>query len=409
MTASHRPASRVAAGLLVLTALLLALHNALRGTLGTGLAVFVAVLLLAAAGLVWGGQVGYWVSLPVVAFTTLAAVASVAERPTVAGVAVAGGVVVALVLLLSLLRSAVASARRSVRRQREPPHRYWPKGWTPAFAGGWGDFVLMLGLGGVCTASGAWLFTPDLSWPELAAGLGIAAFGLACLGVAPSMYPGPRLGRPRMRMLRVDDVVERGVGFPYSLLRTSGVALAAAPMAVASLWVAMLPGAAPGERLVGVVGFCFFGLGFGYLVVRRALFRRWWVVATPSTVGLLRGGVRTLVPWSAIDDVVAAEVRVRVSAAGVTNRTPLIGFIVNDSKAVRVRRLRRALMPLDRRASGADVNLPIQQLHVDPVLVYRVLRHYHQHPEERAELGTETGLEWIRRQRELLAAGAPRA
>lgn len=211
-----------------------------------------------------------------------------------------------LVLLLATLRSAVTdlatAARRWRARMRRPPSAHWPKGWTPPFAGGWGTFLLLLGVGGGSALAALIALlnpSPRDDQPTLWT-LATGAFALACLAVLPGVYPGPRRGRPWTTTLRVGDRSEPGVALPYSLLRTSAAALAAAPMAAASLGAALLADADARVRVAGVVGVGFFGLGFVYLVVRQGLLRRWWVVLTPSTVAFQQGRARILVPWSEI-------------------------------------------------------------------------------------------------------------
>jgi hypothetical protein len=145
-------------------------------------------------------------------------------------------------------------------------------------------------------------------------------------------------------------------------------------------------------RLVGVVSVVFFGLG-GFMVARRGWGRRWWVLLTPSAVVIAAGGARTVVPWEAIQQVRATEVMTHVR--GVAVAEPLVGIDVSDPEAIQTGTLERLLLPLNRRVA-ADLSLPIRTLDIDPPLLYGALRYYHQHPQARAELGTQAGVARVR-------------
>jgi hypothetical protein len=108
-----------------------------------------------------------------------------------------------------------------------------------------------------------------------------------------------------------------------------------------------------------------------------------------STVVIVAGGARTVVPWETIRQVRATEVTTHVR--GVTVREPLVGIDVSDLEAIQSGPLERLLLPLNRRLA-ADITLPIRTLDIDPPLLYQALRYYHQHPQARAELATPDGL-----------------
>jgi hypothetical protein len=74
----------------------------------------------------------------------------------------------------------------------------------------------------------------------------------------------------------------------------------------------------------------------------------------------------------------------------------LFGLALADPRVVRMGRLQRALMGVNRRL-GADLALPLRSLNADPVLLYTALRHYHTHPDARADLAAETGPDSLRR------------
>jgi hypothetical protein len=149
------------------------------------------------------------------------------------------------------------------------------------------------------------------------------------------------------------------------------------------------PGESPWPvRLVGMVGVLFFGVG-GFLFARRSWGRRWRVLLTPSAVVIAAGSARTLVPWEAIRQVRATEVTTHVR--GIPISEPLLGIDLSDPQAIQTGPLERLLLPLSRRL-GADISLPIRTLDIDPPLLYRALRYYHQHPPARAELATQAAL-----------------
>jgi hypothetical protein len=148
------------------------------------------------------------------------------------------------------------------------------------------------------------------------------------------------------------------------------------------------PGESPWPvRLVGTVGVVFFGLG-GFMFALRGRGRRWRVLLTPSAVVIAAGGARTVVAWTAIQQVRATEVTTRVRGVAVSE--PLVGIDVSDPEAIQTGPLERLLLPLNR--LGADISLPIRTLGIDPPLLHQTLRYYHQHPKARVELATRAGL-----------------
>lgn len=382
-----RPAVvRAAAVLLGLFALLLVLIEAGEGQLGVAVVATGLVLVFAAAALVWAGRLGYWVGLMVAALVALLLVVALTRHPGIAGVVVTA--IGALPLVLLLLPAA-RRPRRAVEAAKDQP-----QGWTRPFAG-WGQFAFMLVVGGLLSAGGLVLALTGRG-AERGAGATIALFFLACLLSAPLFAPGRRRGRLRLETVQVGDRHERGVLVPYSGSRTAVQLGATACLALAGLGFVMFADAFaddPGEspwpvRVVGVVSVVFFGLG-GFMVARRGWGRRWRVLLTPSAVVIAAGGARTVVPWEAIQQVRATEVTTRVR--GVAVGEPLVGIDVSDPQAIQTGPLERLVMPLNRRLA-ADLALPIRTLDIDPPLLYGALRYYHQHPQARAELGTQAGV-----------------
>jgi hypothetical protein len=381
---------RVAAVLLGLFGLLLVLIEADEGQLGVAVVVTGLALVFAAAALVWAGRLGYWIGLAVAALVALLLVVALPRHSGIAGVVVTA--IGALPLVLLLLPAA--------RRPRRPAAaaKGQPQGWTRPFAG-WGQFAFMLVSGGLLSAGGLVLALTGQG-AERGAGATIALFFLACLLSAPLFAPGRRRGRLRLETLQLGDRHERGVVVPYSGSRTAVLLGATACLALAGLGFVVFADAFaddPGEspwpvRLVGVVSVVFFGLG-GFMVARRGWGRRWWVLLTPSAVVIAAGGARTVVPWEAIQQVRATEVMTHVR--GVAVAEPLVGIDVSDPEAIQTGTLERLLLPLNRRVA-ADLSLPIRTLDIDPPLLYGALRYYHQHPQARAELGTQAGVARVR-------------
>jgi hypothetical protein len=386
---------RVAAVLLGLFGLLLLLIEADQGDLDAAELMTALVLVSAAAAVVWAGRLGYWVGLTVAALVVVLLVVALARRPGAVGVVVTA--ICALPLVLLVLPAA--------RRPRLPgpasssPAREQPQGWTRPLAGGWGQFALMVVVGGLLSVGGLMLAVTGRG-AERGAGAVTALFFLACLLTAPLLAPGRRHGRLRLETLRVGDRQEHGILVPYSGLRIAIVLVATACLALAMLGFVVFADAFADDpwespwplRLVGVVGLVFFGLG-GVLVARRGWGRKWRLLLTPSAVVIAAGGARTVVPWEAIKQVRATEVTTYVR--GVTVREPLVGIDLGDLEAIQTGPLERLLLPFQRRLA-ADIALPVRTLDIDPQLLYEALRYYHQHPRARAELATQDGLARIR-------------
>jgi hypothetical protein len=383
---------RVAAVLLGLFGLLLLLIEADQGDLDAAEVATGLMLVAAAVALVWAGRLGYWVGLTVAALVAVLLLAVLARRPGVAGVVVTAVCALPLVLLV------VPAARRprpTTRPARSSAALERPQGWTRPFAGGWGEFLLLLVVGLLFTVGGLALALTGRG-AERGAGATIALFFLACLLAAPLSAPGRRRGHLRLETVRVGDRHERGVVVPYSGLRTGVLLVATACLALAMLGFVVFADAFaddPGEspwpvRLIGVVGVVFFGVG-GFLVARRGWGRRWRVLLTTSAVVVAVGRARTVVPWDVIEQVRATEVT--TYARGVRISEPLVGIDVSDPLAIQTGPLERLLMPLSRRLA-ADITLPVRTLDIDPPLLYAALCYYHQHPQARAELATQEGL-----------------
>jgi hypothetical protein len=202
--------------------------------------------------------------------------------------------------------------------------------------------------------------------------------------------------RPRLETVELGQSRERGVGVPYSGPRTALALVASGCVGLACLGLVVFAGSFaddPGEspwplRVVGTVGALFFGLG-GLVAARRGMGRRWRVLLTPSALVMEVGSARTVVPWDAIREVWATEVS--TSARGMRVSEPLIGIDLSDPEAIETGPLERLLLPLSRRIA-ADLALPTRTLDVEPSLLLEALRHYHQHPQARPELATETAV-----------------
>jgi hypothetical protein len=383
---------RVAAVLLGLFGLLLVLIDAEQGDLDATEVVTALVLASAAAALIWAGRLGYWVGLTVAALVALLLVVALARRPGMAGAVV---IAIGAVPLVLLVAPAARRPRRATRPARSSAAPKQSQGRARRLAGSWGEFVLLLVIGGLMSAGGLALAVTGRG-ADRGAGVTIALFFLACVLAAPLFAPGRRRGRLRLETLVVGNRRERGVVVPYSGLRTGVLLAATFCLALAMLGFVVFADAFaddPGEspwpvRLVGVVGVVFFGVG-GFMVARRGWGRRWRVLLTPSAVVVAVGGARTVVPWEAIEQVRATEVTTR--ARGVRSSEPLVGIDVSDPQAIQTGPLERLLLPLSRRLA-ADITLPVRTLDIDPPLLYRALRYYHQHPQARAELATRDGL-----------------
>jgi hypothetical protein len=253
----------------------------------------------------------------------------------------------------------------------------------------------MVVIGGSLSAGGVWLALTGRG-AERGAGVTTALFFLACLLVAPLFAPRRRRARVRLEPVSLGGRQEHGVVVPYSGAGQAVLLVACALLAAACLGFVVFADAFaddPGEspwpvRLVGGVGAAFFGLGF-VVGARRGWGRRWRVLLTPSAVVITAGRARTVVPWEAVANVRATEVTTHVR--GLAIGEPLVGIDVHDLEAIRTGPLERLLLPLNRRLA-ADITLPVRTLDVDPARLIQVLRHYHEHPEARAELATPKGL-----------------
>jgi hypothetical protein len=385
---------RVAAVLLGLFGLVLVLVEGDQGDLDAAELVTALVLVSAAAALVWAGRLGYWIGLAVAALVVVLLVVVLARRPGVAGVVVTAICGLPLVLL-------VVPAARRPRPTTKPASSSsileQPQGWTRPFAGGWGQVVFMVVIGGLLSVGGLVMAVTGRG-AERGAGAAIALFFLACLLTAPLFAPGRRGGPLRLETVRLGGRQERGILVPYSGLRMAMVLAATACLALAMLgFVVFADAFADGEspwpvRLVGAVGVMFFGVG-GLVAARRGWGRNWRLLLTPSAVVIAMAGARTVVPWEAIQQVRASEVTTHVR--GVTVSEPLVGIDLSDPEAIQTGPLERLLQPLNRHLA-ADITLPVRTLDVDPALLLEALRYYHQHPQARDELATQAGLARVR-------------
>jgi len=365
-----------AAVTLALLSLFILLLDVSRHGLRAGPGVFCGLLLLAAVGLVWGGRVGYWFGLAMAAVLGALFVLALVRRGLGVGSLVAIGIgLTPLVLLLPAMRR---SPRPVVRRQ--PPADLdpasaggrslalaWPQGWTRPLARGWVTFGLMLAGAVVLTPVGLAMVASGRG-ADRWVGVSVTLFGLALAGVAPLLRPVRRRGNARLGSETVDvgHRRERGVGLPYSRLRTASAFLAGGAMALAM--AAAIPGTDgfaddPGDspwwpRIIGVIGIAIFVL----VVVagaRKGIGRRWRIVLTPSAVVFAQGKDLTVVPWEAVDEVRAIETTIYVR--GFAIHEPFVGLILGDPQAVTTGRVQRALMGISRRL-GSDLGFPVRSL-----------------------------------------------
>src|SRR6266540_5224476 len=244
-----------AAVTLALLSLFILLLDVSRHGLRAGPGVFCGLLLLAAVGLVWGGRVGYWFGLAMAAVLGALFVLALVRRGLGVGSLVAIGIgLTPLVLLLPAMRR---SPRPVVRRQ--PPADLdpasaggrslalaWPQGWTRPLARGWVTFGLMLAGAVVLTPVGLAMVASGRG-ADRWVGVSVTLFGLALAGVAPLLRPVRRRGNARLGSETVDvgHRRERGVGLPYSRLRTASAFLAGGAMALAM--AAAIPGTETGS------------------------------------------------------------------------------------------------------------------------------------------------------------------
>jgi hypothetical protein len=350
------------------------------------------VLLLTAAGLLWGGRVGYWLGLTVTAIlTTLVVQVLVRHRETALGVA--AGVMTAPLLLL-----AVPAARRPP-PPPEPvaaaaaPTLDADAARSPAWIkerSGWGGAVAAVLLGLFLLAGGV-AMTWSGQGSQRGLGVSLALFGLACIVMCPTVAPKRRHGQPTLETLRIGGRQESGVAFPYSRT-TVAVSLAGLfLMGLAMLGVAVAAAPPLLIRLVGIVG----GVALLLLVVlvalRRGAGRRLRVVLTPSAVVYAPGEVAVMVPWAAITDV--TRFAATYFTRGAVARQRFVQLVVNNRNAVHRSGLARGLLA----ERGDTVSLPVNALDVTPALLYQALRYYHRHPAARQELASGPGLERVRR------------
>jgi len=126
---------RVAAALLGLFGLLLVLVEADEGQLGVAVVVTGLVLLLAAAALLWGGRLGYWLGLTVAALVALLLLGALTRRPGIAGGVVTATGALPLVLLLVPAAAALGARPGQPHPRRRPPRSSRTGGHDPSPAG----------------------------------------------------------------------------------------------------------------------------------------------------------------------------------------------------------------------------------------------------------------------------------
>lgn len=146
-------------------------------------------------------------------------------------------------------------------------------------------------------------------------------------------------------------------------------------------------------RLIGVGGAIFFGGAIPF-IVWRGLIRRWSVVLSPSGLVAVLGSVRRVVPWESMSAVTACEHVVATHGMDLYHR--YVGIVAENPEEISgdkpswFARRRNEWF-------GVHVLLPSRGLAVRPLLLYYAVRYYHEHPEARAELGGEEGVQRIRR------------
>ena len=222
-----------------------------------------------------------------------------------------------------------------------------------------------------------------------AAGPATAAFGLALVCVYPAMLPR----RPGVEPVvsQVAGTAESGLVFRRSRARVRSVVggLGLFGLSFALMWAsveAFVDGADDRFlRIVAPLGAVLFGAMF--VNGLRGL-DGGQLALTPRGVRFSQGGSVFFVPWESIVGVRATAMRSRPGGG----REPLIGMDLTTRDAVETSAVSRLLLKLTPRAYG-DVTVAPRLFEVDPALVLATLRHFHENPAERQDLGSERALQ----------------
>jgi hypothetical protein len=395
--AGRRPAIVGAAAALLAVYGALSLLGGLQDGLDPLPAVGGAVLLLTAAGLLWGGRAGYWLGLAVTATLTVLVVQALVRRPQAAlGVATAMVAVPLLLLAVPAARRPTPSssppspepAAAAATPAPEPQGRRSP-GWVEERRG-WGGVaaVVLLGLfllaGGLGMAQGG-------HGSQRGLGASLALFGLAGIVACPTVAPRRRRGQLTLQTLAVGGRQETGVAFPYSSAIVAASLAGLLLMGLAMLGIAVAADPPLLIRVLGLVGAALVLVVAA--VVGRGAGRRWRVVLTPAAVVYAPGEVAVVVPWAAITEVTGLAAT--YFTGGAVARERFVRLAVRDPSAVQHRRRARRLLG----GRGDDLRLPVNALDVAPALLFGALRYYHRHPAARQELTSPAGLERVRRAR----------
>ncbi len=260
--------------------------------------------------------------------------------------------------------------------------------WRLRFMFGFGVLSVIAGLGIAAGERGA----------ERGAAAAIVLFGLALIFTGPLYRPVSRNRTVSTGTISHGGQTTNAVLFPYSRLRSQAAMLGLTFMAGSSTAIAVFASAFTDAdesplvtRLVAAGIAAFFGW-LAFNAWRRGAGRGWQIALSPGGVAIVAGGVRSFVPWDAIESV--SPFQTETFARGFPIREPFLGLRIGDRDRVEVGRVEKALMRANR-AFGADVSYPVRTLDVDPALLYRAVLYYWRNPAARSELGGEQAVRRI--------------
>jgi hypothetical protein len=226
-------------------------------------------------------------------------------------------------------------------------------------------------------------------------GVTFVAMGMAMIVVASLRAPARTDALPAAAPVVPG---ESGLVFRYSERRARRAAVAIALFMVAAAAMAIWPETFSGRRervarpagiVAAVAAAATLGSGVGGRPGAA-------VVLTPARIAHETGRFKTAVRWESVAD---------VRAASGYGGEPVVAVDATDARAVEASAAARIVTPFVRWSVG-HVALHPQALEVEPAALLLVVRHYWQHPEDRAELGTQRAVE---RYRESVRASRPPA
>ncbi len=257
----------------------------------------------------------------------------------------------------------------------------WPKGWSrPATveAMAWPMAVF-----GICALVAA----PTVAAADLqlvrAIGLGLFLGGVgAGMLLAASVLLARRDAPPRLATVDDGGLARTGVVLPYARAQVVRLIAARVGWCVSGMglpllvgwWGLVLGAAALLGGAVAVAG-----------PLRRGAGRGWQLVLLPEGVLYMQGPARALLGWQHILEVRAVPVSTRTGFSPPQKLGLLVDTWVTPLEPALVEQLGRWNIDI----SALDVGT----LAVDPLLAYAALRFYAAHPEARAELGDQRGVQ----------------